>query len=66
VLQENKLFCIEMAQWRFTPNIDEQGFNKCVLLDAFNLVYLDHAGKVHNLLPKESVPSYNNFMKMVK
>jgi hypothetical protein len=62
-LEELKLRSVEKYEWKLESNVDEKGYTKCVELDGFKFVYIDPSGKVHDLRPKASMPSYNNFMK---
>ncbi len=54
---------MEKFEWKLEPNLDDQGLTKCIELDGFKHVYVDPQGKVHDLRPKATLPSYNNFMK---
>jgi hypothetical protein len=61
-LKESLLRPIEKYEWKITPNIDDKGMKKCVELDGFKFVYLDYQGKIHDMRPRENIPSYNNFI----
>lgn len=62
-LIENKLKQIEKSEWKIEPNIDDKGFKKCIELDGYKFVYIDYLGKIHDLRPRDSIPSFNNFAK---
>ena len=60
---ECKLRLIKKSEWKLQPNVDDKGFSKCIELDGFRNVYIDPQGRVYDLRPKDTKPSYNNFMK---
>ncbi len=62
-MKELKLRLIEKSEWKLQPNLDDKGFTKCIEFDGFKNVYIDPQGIVHDLRPKDTKPSYNNFMK---
>jgi len=43
--------------------LNEKGFKKCIELDGYKFVYIDYIGKIHDLRPRDSKPSFNNFAK---
>lgn len=57
-----KLRPIDKSEWKLEQIVDENGFTKCVELDGYKCVFIDHSGKVHDLRPQETRPSYNNFI----
>jgi hypothetical protein len=64
IIQESlKLKQIEKSEWKIEPNIDEKGFKKSIELDGYKFVYIDYIGKIHDLRPRDSIPSFNNFSK---
>jgi hypothetical protein len=64
-LKELKLRKVNIQEWRLEPNVDENGYSKCVELEGFPLVFLDYQSKVHDLRPKDTMPSFNNYIKKV-
>lgn len=65
-LKERELFLVDKELWKVTPNVNENGMNKCCECDGFKFVYIDYLGKTHDLRPEENRPSFNNFYKKVK
>jgi hypothetical protein len=62
VIAKNKLKKVEKSEWKLEQNVDDKGLNKCIELDGYKFVYIDHQGKIHDLRPRDSIPSYNNFI----
>ncbi len=62
-LKELKLRLVDKSEWKYQPTIDDKGLTKCVELDGYRNVYIDPTGKIHDLRPQDSKPSYNNFLK---
>ncbi len=62
-LVENKLKKIEKSEWKIEANCDDKGFKKCIELDGYKFVYIDYIGKIHDLRPRDTIPSFNNFAK---
>ena len=61
-LKSLKIRVVDKSEWKVEQATDEKGFTKCVELDGYKFVYIDHFGKIHDLRPSESKPSYNNFI----
>jgi glycosylphosphatidylinositol transamidase (GPIT) subunit GPI8 len=43
--------------------LTDKGFKKCIELDGYRFVFVDYLGKIHDLRPRDSIPSFNNFAK---
>ena len=63
VLLENKLNKVEKSEWKIEQNLNDKGFKKCIELDGYKFVFIDYLGKIHDLRPRDSIPSFNNLAK---
>jgi hypothetical protein len=63
VLLENKLHKVEKSEWKIEQNLNDKGFKKCIELDGYRFVFIDYLGKIHDLRPRDSIPSFNNLAK---
>lgn len=62
-LIESKLRKVDIQNWKIEPDVNEEGFIKCIELTGFPFVFRDFKGIIHDMRPKENVPSFNNFAK---
>lgn len=62
-LDELKLRLVDKSEWKLESNVNEKGFTKCIELDGYRNVYIDPSGKLYDLRPQDTKPSYNNFLK---
>ena len=64
-LKEFKLRIVDRSEWKLVPDIDENGLRKVTEMEGFKYVFVDSNGKVYDLRPQETKPSYNNYIKKV-
>eukprot|EP00922_Rhytidocystis_sp_ex-Travisia-forbesii_P006998 GHVS01010230.1.p1 GENE.GHVS01010230.1~~GHVS01010230.1.p1 ORF type:complete len:431 (-),score=96.47 GHVS01010230.1:200-1492(-) len=62
VLGERKLKWISLEEWEDAEDVDEEGYTKVYEISSFPGVFRDPSGQALDLRPKESCPSYVNFM----
>mmetsp|Transcript_35627 Transcript_35627/g.40464 ORF Transcript_35627/g.40464 Transcript_35627/m.40464 type:complete len:420 (+) Transcript_35627:208-1467(+) len=65
-LKENKLVLVKPTEWKFVPDVDDNGFTKVFSRDGYSGIFADPQGNNVDLRPKESCPSHNNLLNMGK
>ena len=65
-LNDLRLRRVDITRWKIEPEEDDQGFKKVFEVETFKGVFKDSAGQTHDLRPKETCPSLNNFARMDK
>jgi hypothetical protein len=63
-LVQAKLRNIEGVKFKSEPDLDSKQFLKVQEIDFYPGVFKDPTGKLHDLRPKDTCPSYSNFKKM--
>jgi len=62
-LETRSLRKVEIADWEFEPDLDDDGRKKVFELGQFQGCFRDSTGKLHDLRDYTNCPSYNNLMK---
>jgi hypothetical protein len=65
-LNEFKLRIVDRSEWKLQPDIDDKGHRKVTEMEGFKYVFADSSGKIYDLRPQDTKPSYNNFIKRVR
>lgn len=62
-MDKRKLRLVTCEQWEWVPEEDKEGRRKVYGLSQFRGLFRDSAGELIDLRPKDTCPSFNNFMK---
>eukprot|EP00922_Rhytidocystis_sp_ex-Travisia-forbesii_P049768 GHVS01074060.1.p1 GENE.GHVS01074060.1~~GHVS01074060.1.p1 ORF type:complete len:417 (-),score=76.37 GHVS01074060.1:1571-2821(-) len=62
VLEQRKLKWISLGEWEDAEDVDEKGYTKVYQISSFPGVFRDPNGEALDLRPKDSCPSYSNFI----
>lgn len=62
-MEKQKLRLVTCEQWEWVPEEDKEGRRKVYGLSQFRGLFRNSAGDLIDLRPKDTCPSFNNFMK---
>lgn len=54
---------VSVQEWEWVSQVDDRGRGKCYELSQFRGIFRKNDGEAVDIRPKDTCPSYNNFMK---
>lgn len=62
-LAKRSLRQVSIQEWEWVPDVDDKGHHKVYELTQFKGIFRKGDGEMVDVRPRDSCPSYNNFMK---